>query len=133
MLFDLEGQRYDLKRVVGNSLFVLLVFFSPLDCAPCLEEKYLWQKIYDEGIIKLVGIGRHIDARELRNWVDNSGLSFPVLYDADYEVTKSFRIKRTPFKILLKSERKILLVDNARASVIEQEEFVSKLYAAMQH
>lgn len=130
-LNDMKGKRYELDELFNGSSFVLLIFFSPLDCAPCLEEKYLWQRIAEEGRVKVVGVGRHVDARELRNWVSNSGLTFPVLYDYESRVTRNFAIKRTPFKILLDSTRKILLADPPRMSSLEQEEFIFRLNRAI--
>jgi peroxiredoxin len=131
ILDDMEGKTYELDKLANNSSFILLVFFSPMDCGPCLEEKFLWQEISNEGRIKVVGVGRHVDARELRDWINNSGLSFPVLYDIESRVTRSFGIRRTPLKILLDSKRKILLADTARISSFEQEEFISELKRAV--
>lgn len=126
VLYDLSGERYSSQRIVNNSPHTFLVFFSPADCASCLLEKELWKKI-SEKMIKIIGIARHIDLRELKDWVENSEINFPVLYDIDSEVTRKFGIDKTPLKLLLDDRGKILLVDNVRIILSEQEEFIEEL------
>jgi peroxiredoxin len=127
VLNDLNGVRYNFEEIFGNSPYTLLVFFSPLDCRPCLEEMNLWQRISEEGKVQVVGVARHIDKRELKNWVQNSDIIFPVLYDGESQVTKMFNIKKTPLKILIDSKGNILLVDKARVAPYDQIRFVKKL------
>lgn len=127
-LSDLKGKKYESKRIIKDSPFTLLVFFSPTDCISCLHEKELW-KIISEKIrgIKIVGIARHINKRELTNWVENAELKFPILYDKESEITKSFGINRTPLKVLTDSKGKILLIDKVRITNSEQENFIKEL------
>ncbi|HZX11383.1 MAG TPA: TlpA disulfide reductase family protein [Acidobacteriota bacterium] len=127
-LYDLNMVRYNSEEISRNSPYTLLVFFSPIDCAPCLEEKDLWKRISEEGKVKIVGIGRHIDMKELRDWVENSEIFFPVLYDIESKVTKKFGISKTPLKILINNKGKIILIDRVRITSSEQEEFIEILY-----
>jgi len=127
VLSDLNGVRYSSERILRNSLFTLLVFFTPLDCRPCLEEIDLWKRISEDGIVQVVGIARHIDKKELKNWVKNSEITFPVLYDAESRVTELFKINETPVKLLIDCEGKILLADKVRIYPSDQKKFIEKL------
>jgi len=48
------------------------------------------------------------------------------------KVTNSFGINRTPLKVLINNEGKILLVDPVRITSSKQEEFIKKLYKIIQ-
>lgn len=126
-LYDLDGVSYDSQEILNNSFYILLVFFSPTDCASCLYEKRLWKRISEEGIVKIVGIARHISQRELKDWIHNSEIDFPVLYDVDSLVTEKFNVKKTPLKILFDNEGKKILVDRVRILTSKQDEFLKKL------
>jgi peroxiredoxin len=127
VLNDLDGFRYSSEEILRNSPHTLLIFFSPLDCRPCMEEMNLWQRIWEEGKVQVVGVAWHVDKRELKNWVENSEIIFPVLYDVESQVTKMFKINKTPLKILIDSNGKILLADKVRVNPEEQIEFIEKL------
>ena len=129
ILNDLGGKPFDLKKIFENSVYTLFIFFSPLDCQPCLEEKYLWRRIFEEGKINIIGIARHVNERELEDWAENSGLYFTILNDVEYKVTKSFGISKTPLKVLVDSSRKIILIDSVRITSVEQDAFVDRLYS----
>ena len=74
-------------------------------------------------MINVVAIAQHIDEGELKIWVENAEIEFPVLYDRNSEVKKSFGIENTPMKILIDYEGKILLADSVRISSEEKKEF----------
>ncbi|MFC2160735.1 TlpA family protein disulfide reductase [Acidobacteriota bacterium] len=64
---------------------------------------------------------------ELITWVENSGITFPVLYDTNSVVTDKLGIKTTPLKILIDNEGHILLIDPYRTSLSMQEEFIKEI------
>lgn len=127
ILYDLNGLKYSSKEISSSSPYTLLVFFSLTDCATCLGEKDLWNKISEQKKVKILGIARHLDERELRNWIKNTEIFFPVLWDIEYEVTKKFGINKTPLKVLINDEGKILLIDRVRVTSSDQEDFIKIL------
>jgi len=127
VLNDVHGVSYELEKLFIDSRLVLLVFFSPMDCAPCLDERDLWNRISREGKIKVVGVARHKYLKELRDWIENSDIGFPVLNDAESRATRQFGIRKTPFKILVDDKRNILIADPVRITSFEQEEFIKTL------
>lgn len=64
--------------------------------------------------MKIVGIANHNDLKELKDWVKNSEIFFPVLFDKDSQITKSLGIEQTPVKVLIDKNIKILMVDGPR-------------------
>lgn len=127
ILYDLNGVRYSSQEILSNSPYTLLVFFSPADCASCLYEKELWKRISEAQKVKIIGIARHMDKRELRDWVENTEIFFPVLYDVESKVIKEFGISKTPLKVLIDDMGEILMVDDVRITLSEQEEFIKEL------
>jgi peroxiredoxin len=125
---NLEDKEVDIVDTVKKSNLSLLVFFSLNDCAACLAENSLWQKIYQQTGINVIGIAEHLNEFELKGWVENSGLTFPVLYDKDRKFTNEIMgITETPLKILVDNSAKIVLTDPVRIYKNEQEEFLRKL------
>jgi len=102
----------------------MLVFFSLKDCAACLMEYELWNKISQNELINVAAIAQHMDERELKIWIKNARIKFPVLYDRDSEVKQRFGIKETPMKLLIDNEGRILLSDRVRISSEEKKEFM---------
>jgi len=66
-----------------------------------------------------------MDEAELRLWVENAKLTFPVLFDPDGELSRLFRISNSPMKVLLDHRGKILLYDGFRQGQARMEEYVS--------
>jgi len=127
LLSDLEDNVHDSKKIIGLSPFTLFVFFSPSDCAPCLLERELWKEISDSNKVNIIGIARHVDKRELKDWIENSEISFLVLYDEKSMLTEKLGIDKTPLKLLTDNRGNILFIDNIRATRSEQKVFVNKL------
>lgn len=126
-LYDLKGVKYTLENITKRNNFTLFIFFSPTDCISCLAEKKLWKLISETGQVGLIGIGNHIDKRELTDWIKNNEIYFPVLFDQNGEFTKKCGIYKTPLKILINQNRKILFIDSVRISQYEQNIFLEKL------
>lgn len=104
VLYDLEGKRFEYNKIINISGYTLIIFFSPTDCVSCLNEKKLWKRISDEKKINILGIARHIDKKELINWIKNSEIYFPILYDMESKITKMLGINITPTKILVNNK-----------------------------
>lgn len=125
-LRDLEGHLVTSYDLIRRTDLTLLVFFSLADCALCLSEKELWEQIYEDSTdgIDVVGIGQHLDRSELRAWVVNSGITFPVLYDSHGLVTRKIMgIEETPVKLIVDSLGNILYSDSkARPFEDDQQE-----------
>ncbi len=123
---DLNGNIIGSYEIRKNP-FTLIVFFSPSDCISCLSGKKMWDAIAEDKNINVLGIAKHSDRRELRDWIENVDISFPVLFDKEGEVTQRFGIDKTPTKVFLSEDGRILLMDGVRRTIAEQKEFISKI------
>ena len=101
--------------------------FSLQDCASCLGEYVLWERLFKTHNVNVIAIARHVDEAELRLWVDNAKLTFPVLYDANGELSRLFGINSSPMKVLLDHQGRVLLYDPFRQDRAQMEEYISLL------
>lgn len=127
VLVDLNREVWSIERIVNSARYTMLVFFSPQDCPSCLLESSLWESIYKSQQVAIVGIAKHVDEKELRLWVENARITFPVLFDRDGEVTGLFQINKTPQKIVMDDTGRILLTDSVRIRQSEYKEFLQLL------
>ena len=70
-------RNYNLMRSQPYSLIVL---FDPTNCGSCLGESVLWNEIYSEGKINIVGITNIQDTSELSTYIKNAGIKIPIFY-----------------------------------------------------
>lgn len=127
VLTDLQGRRWSIDSILQNRSYALLVFFTLQDCPSCLMEYVLWEKLYRSYGINIIAVARHADEGELRMWVDNAKLTFPVLYDGNGEVARLFGIHTTPIKVLLDDRGRTRLFDPVRTEKTQMDEFITLL------
>lgn len=111
---------------------LLLIFiFRPTDCPPCLEELSLYSK--KMGRAGVYGIGLETNEREMRVFLRESPLRFPVLIDEEGGLSRRLPDAWTPFKLLLdRARRRVLLRGGPHAYATDQQRFfdqVSQLVA----
>lgn len=131
VLSNLDGEYIKSSDVIKNSKFTLFIFFSLYDCVACLSERSLWQQIYEEMHINVIGVARHANIEELKGWTKNSGLTFPILYDKDSIITAELEIFETPLKLLVNNQGKIILADLARITEKDQKAFLKQIEAIL--
>lgn len=122
---DLAGAEVSTRNLCSDNNLNLLIFFTLNDCVSCLSELSFWQKAHLEYDINVVGIAGHVSKSELKAWVDNFGITYPILFDKDNKFTRRIMgIEQTPLKVLVDNKSNVLLVDPARISLEEQESFL---------
>jgi peroxiredoxin len=94
-LQDIRGQSWDSKSLRGK---VVLVNFWSTGCPPCREEmpdlERLYQRFREQGLIVLAVSGDQVD--DLRKYLTEQTLTFPLLIDPDDKVKKQFRVVGIP-------------------------------------
>ena len=98
---DLDGQPVALSGLQGRAV---MVNFWATWCGPCVYEMPLFQEIYEEWsarglVILAVNIGG--SPAQVRGFMEDNGLSFTVLLDADGEVAERYRIRAIPTTIFI--------------------------------
>ncbi|MGB9773544.1 MAG: peroxiredoxin family protein [Bacteroidota bacterium] len=81
-LYTQQGDSIGLPKLISGNKYVALVFFSAHDCPMCLEERRYWNMLASFDSISVFGIVRAEQwSEELKIWLDNLEITFPVLLD----------------------------------------------------
>ena len=124
-IYTLQGQEVVFEKIL-NSRYVALIFFSEYDCPMCLEERRYWNKLTIFDSVSVFGIVRaEQPSEELKLWLENLGLAFPVYYDKRGHVTdlmlKEFSLEATPIKLLITDNGEALTVQGPETDYYRQE------------
>jgi len=108
--------------------FLIFVFFDVRDCTTCLLEAYLWRNLFEnyKNDVMIVGIGSAPSIDVLKIFLKHKKLRFPVMYDANKEITQTFSFF-TPQRILLDTKNEILDFERSTDSLVKQKRFIEKL------
>src|SRR5574337_233327 len=102
-LRTLEGKTVRLSEFRGQK--VVLINFWATWCPPCRLEMPTMQQIYSEYKAKgfeILGVNIEPDAQqEIRDFIKELRLTFPILLDPDMKVTRKFRVIGLPVSILI--------------------------------
>lgn len=108
------GERAALTRTAPHRL---LIFLSPGDCSVCVEEISVWQGLaaqYDDSQLQVVGVLVRSSLEEARAFQKSYGTNFDLYVDLDNEVAEGVGLpEKTPLKMLLDADGKVLFVDGA--------------------
>lgn len=95
-LTDLAGKRVDVASLSGK---VVILDFWASWCAPCKEElpqlEKLYKKYKDRGLV-VVGISVDDDAENVKTFLKQMHLSFPIAHDKGHVVADRFHPPRMP-------------------------------------
>ncbi len=109
MLKTLDGKTARLSELRGKK--VVLINFWATWCPPCRLEMPTMQKIYTEYKGKgfeIFAINIEPDANEeIREFIKELRLTFPVLLDPDMKVTRRYRLFGLPVSLLIDRQGKI--------------------------
>jgi peroxiredoxin len=100
----------------SNSAFTLFIFFSPTDCPVCLQESAIWQSLHHESQqlkLSVIGIADRSSNNEVTKFIKQKGITFPVLFDEKSLLRTTYKVTRTPHKILIDSKGSTVLVSPA--------------------
>ncbi len=102
-LKTLEGHTVRLSELRGQK--VVLINFWATWCPPCRIEMPAMQQIYSEYKAKgleILAVNIEPDAQEeIRDFVKELRLTFPILLDPDMKITRNFRLIGLPVSILI--------------------------------
>ncbi len=105
---SLEGQDRSLEEFKGKPI---LLHFWATWCPPCREEMPVFQKFYQElnplGLVVL-GINVGESPKVVREFVEELGVTFPILLDAKGDVANMYGVKGLPTTFWIDSSGKIV-------------------------
>jgi peroxiredoxin len=108
----------------------MLVFFNPSDCAPCLLEAFLWRdlaQLHSPALAVIGIITEDFDERRILVFCRVRGLTFPVLLDKHRDVAEAFGVTRTPTRVLVDSDGRILDAGFSSPSKMQHELYKHKV------
>lgn len=95
-LLSLEGQERSLDEFRGKPI---LLHFWATWCPPCREEMPLFQKLYQElgpsGLV-ILGVNVGESPPEVREFIEGTGVTFPILLDTKGEVANRYGVRGLP-------------------------------------
>ena len=129
-LYDLNNKAVSLSGLNGQPVFIN---FWASWCGPCQEEMPLIQSIYERqagqpqpAVILTINIGESPSTAE--NFIQEKGLSFPVLLDIEQSVAGDYNIRSIPTTLFIDSEGTIREIKiGAFTSVVQIERGLARL------
>jgi len=109
-LKTLDGLDFNFSDL--HNEYTLLIFLAT-DCPYCLKDIPLWQKMYEQAIVRnitMLGITAESDTQNISEYAQKYSIQFPILLDQKRELFAQLRIFGTPTKVLLSSDLNILQV-----------------------
>ncbi|NOZ63412.1 MAG: redoxin domain-containing protein [Caldiserica bacterium] len=107
-LKTLKGEMVSLEDFRGK---VVIIDFWALFCGPCKKEIPQLEKIYRDfksSDLVVLGITAPVmqedEEKEVREYLENTGITFPVLWDKDSEVFSAYRVEAIPRTLLVDRE-----------------------------
>ncbi len=113
----LEGQQapdFALKSSTGENLRlsefrgdVVMINFWATWCGPCRQEMPLLDELYSRYQrvgFSLLGVNIDDDSRRAMQMIDELGVNFPVLFDAQKEVSKLYEVEAMPVTVIVDRE-----------------------------
>jgi peroxiredoxin len=101
-LLDLHGEQVSLSDFRGQ---LVLVNFWATWCPPCRDELPVIQAQYEKSDdLMVLGVNFQEGADEVRSFVTEEGLTFPILLDKEGRVTMTYRTRGLPTSFLVDAE-----------------------------
>lgn len=106
---DLEGNTYSLASHKEGP--VILRFFL-IDCQYCKADTPVFNHFYNAYNTKGLSIvyinNNGINSDQVRNFVKELNIPFPVIYDPDGKIARQYNVKVQPLTLVLSPEHKLL-------------------------
>ena len=100
-LMSRDGTQVSLAAQKGN---VVMVNFWATWCVPCREEMPHLQALYERYNslgFELLAVNVEDNPAGARKWLEETPVTFPVLFDPKNEVTKLFKVQTMPTTVLV--------------------------------
>ena len=104
------GENLRLSEYRGD---VVMINFWATWCGPCRQEMPLLDELYtryERVGFNLLGVNIDDDSRRAMQMIEELGVNFPVLFDAQKEVSKLYEVEAMPVTVLVDREGNVRYV-----------------------
>lgn len=109
-----DGKKVSLKDYEGN--LVLLNFWATW-CPPCIAEmpslERLYQENKDKGLV-VIGVATQDSKNDVKDFIDSSNITFPILLDPTGELTRKLEIGGFPETFLFDKQGRFKLITDPK-------------------
>jgi peroxiredoxin len=119
-----QGERISLSDLRGQ---VVLINFWATWCAPCRVEMPAIQARYNRGNFSVLAVDFDESAELVQAFVDDLGLSFPVLLDPGGQIQNLYRVRGYPTSYFVDVEGVIRILHIGDMSETELDNYLSQL------
>jgi len=106
--------------------YLLLILFSPTDCALCLQESRIWNDLAmtrrPDDRLDVVGIVDHTTVTEMKPVLRQLALKFPVYVDESSVIRQMLAAEATPVKVLIDPTGHVRMLDGPHQQRVAQSE-----------
>jgi thiol-disulfide isomerase/thioredoxin len=96
-----DGRAVDLVGLKGK---VVMINFWASWCGPCRKEMPILEQLnkqYRGKGLTLIGVNVEPDSKAAMNWLKETPVSFPILFDTDSKVSKLYQVAGMPNTVIL--------------------------------
>jgi len=105
-----SGKEVSLAQYRGD---VVMINFWASWCAPCRQEMPLLESMYRQygkrGFV-LLGVNVEPDSNAANNWLKQTPVTFPVLYDRDSKVSQLYEVSGMPTTIMIDRKGNVRMI-----------------------
>lgn len=125
-LISISGKKVKLSDYVG---FPVVLNFWATWCDPCRAEMPVLEEFYQKFNSKMVILAVNVDEEEpqVRSFVDQYGLSFPILLDSGGVIARQYRVFGMPTTFFLDQQGKIQIIHTGALSEKTLERYLQKI------
>jgi len=126
---DLEGDKFSLASRKDHP--VIMRFFL-INCPYCKADTPVFNKFFEEYSprgLSIVYINNNgTDSSEVKSFVEELNVHFPVIYDPDGNIARKYNVKVQPLTLVLSPEHKLLAALLGGVSEAELHELLSPYF-----
>jgi DsbE subfamily thiol:disulfide oxidoreductase len=96
-----DGRAVDLAQLKGK---VVMINFWASWCGPCRKEMPILEQLnkqYRGKGLTLIGVNVEPDSKAAMNWLKETPVSFPILFDTDSRVSKLYQVAGMPNTVIV--------------------------------
>ena len=125
-----SGKPIELAQYKGQ---VVMLNFWASWCGPCRQEMPLLDSIYKKyGKLgfTMVGVNVEPDTKAANDWLKQTPVTFPILYDTDSKVSKLYGVSGMPSTVIVDRKGTVRMIHRG-SKPGDEEEYLSSIRALM--